>query len=248
MSKDRTLFIEEYKVRGNETDRTGRLSLPGLTNIMQETAGNHAKVLGFSVEELQKQGISWLLYRMQLQVVKWPRYGECIRIETWPSGIQGIYAFREFEIWRENEKLGSASTAWLVFNLSNRKLIKIPREFGEKIPATEEGPRIDLKKKIIIPSELDQSTTVKVAWPHLDLNNHTNNVHYYSWMMGCTPENWHKGKTLVALDAIFKGETGIGNEIEIQSGGESDKMVYRLRMAGSEKEVMVSETIWSKNE
>jgi len=238
------LFIEEYQIRGNEIDRTGKLSLPGLTNIMQETAGNHAKVLGFSVGELQKKGISWLLYRMQLKVANLPHYGDKIRIETWPSGIRGVYAFREFEIWRESEKLGFASTAWLVFNLSNRKLIKIPREFGEKIPDTEEGPRIDLKRKIVAPEKFDNESKVNVGWQHLDLNNHTNNVYYYSWMMGATPESLHVEKTLYEMDAVFKGETGLGDEIRIESWCLDDKMIYRLSHAGSGKEVMISETIW----
>ena len=244
MSDRKTLFIEEYQIRGNETDRAGKLSLQGLTNIMQETAGNHAKVLGFSVEELQRKGISWLLYRMQLSIIKWPQYGDIIRIETWPSGIQGIYAFREFEIRDGSEKIGTASTAWLVFNLENRRLIKIPREFGEKIPSSGEGPRILLKKKIEMPGNFEAGNVIQVEWQHLDLNNHTNNVHYYAWMMGSTPEWLHVEKTLFQLDAIFKGETGLGDRIRIETGILGNKMIYKLSLNDSGKDVMISETIW----
>ena len=40
----------EYLIRRSETDHTGILSLTGFTNMLQETAGNHAKVFEFSVE------------------------------------------------------------------------------------------------------------------------------------------------------------------------------------------------------
>ena len=120
---------------------------------------------------------------MQLYVESWPRYSDQIRIETWPSGIEGIYAFREFEIFVNDIKIGSASTAWLVFKLSSRRLIKIPPEFADKIPGSQEEPTIELKRKFSDLTTPGPVLNVKVAWPHLDLNNHTNNVHYYSWMM-----------------------------------------------------------------
>jgi len=244
MPNSRTIYTEEFRVRGNETDRTGKLSLQALTNLLQESAGNHAAQLGFSVQALQAGGNSWLLYRIQLSIMQWPYYGDIIRIETWPSGIRGLYAFREFDIFFKDKKVGSASTAWLVFNLNKRRLIKIPAEFDKKIPSSDKGPLIDLKRNFSKMNGTANELTVKVGYPHLDLNNHTNNVYYYLWMMMATPEKIHKERELTFMDAIFKNETGLDDDILIETVCEENKVSYRLTAAETGKEVMISETHW----
>src|SRR3990172_1102587 len=92
------VWTETFEVRASETDPTGFASVPAICNYLQEVASNHAQALGVSVEQLTAQGLTWVLARLHVELDAYPAWREPVRVETWPAGLHGRYAVREFLI------------------------------------------------------------------------------------------------------------------------------------------------------
>ena len=59
--KTAAVWTEAFPVRAYEADVNGTLSIAHLCNYLQEAAGNHARSLGVSVEQLQELDLTWML-------------------------------------------------------------------------------------------------------------------------------------------------------------------------------------------
>ena len=86
------IWTEQVRVRAADVTPRGTASVPALVAHFQEAAGRHAAALGVSMQDLLDEGKAWVLARLHLQLERWPRWTETIEIETWPSGLDGLFA------------------------------------------------------------------------------------------------------------------------------------------------------------
>jgi len=71
-----------------------------------------------------EKNIFWVLIRQKVKMYKWPRWHDIVTIQTWPKHFHGLYAFREFEIFINDEKIGECSTTWMILDGKSRRPIK----------------------------------------------------------------------------------------------------------------------------
>ena len=77
-----------FTVRSNELDYRGRVTMPTLVSYMQEAAWENTRDLGISMYDLLERGLTWVLQRMRVEMLRYPEHGESITVETWASGRQ----------------------------------------------------------------------------------------------------------------------------------------------------------------
>jgi medium-chain acyl-[acyl-carrier-protein] hydrolase len=65
---------------------------------MQESAYLHAEHLGVGHTQLAPLQMSWVLSRMRIEISRWPKWGDTVRLRTWPSGRDRLFYYRDFEI------------------------------------------------------------------------------------------------------------------------------------------------------
>jgi hypothetical protein len=89
MILDDRAFVEEYRIRGYEVGPSGETSILTIANLMQEVASNHVVSLwgrsseGFATDpEMTKDGLIFVMTRMQIQMDAYPRWGDVIVFET----------------------------------------------------------------------------------------------------------------------------------------------------------------------
>ena len=66
-------------------DRWGRMRPSALLEIMQETAGDHAALLGVGRDVLAPRGLFWAIVRQTIEINRLPGIGETVLAETWPG-------------------------------------------------------------------------------------------------------------------------------------------------------------------
>jgi acyl-ACP thioesterase len=130
-----------------------------VADYLQEAAGHHAAELGVSMQALLEEGRAWVLAHLRLDVDRLPRWEEDVVVETWPSGLDRLYATREFILYaggREEgagketeasrEEIARGTSAWLVIDAERRRPLRPPQmlrslETPDRPPALDADPR-----------------------------------------------------------------------------------------------------------
>lgn len=236
---------EIFIVKNHETNPLNRISIVSLVNFLQEAAWNNAKKLGFSVHDLHEQGVTWVLHRMKLKVEKLPSYGDEVKVETWPSGKEKYYVYRDFRIYLNGSKIGEAASNWLVFDLNKRRMISTPDFITENVPVVDNDNLEPPKDKIIFPGPVQYSSSFRVEWHHLDLNRHTNHSYYFQWLVESLPLQHIDTRELREVDIIFKTESEYNDQLNVYSTHTADGWFYhKILNAINGKEVVLAKTLW----
>ena len=180
-----------FRVRHPDVGANGLLRPDVLFDYMQELAGDHAEELGFGYNALKEKNLTWILSRLCLSMDRFPAYGEEIQIQTWPSGVDSLFATREFvfksskDAHSEPETVARASSCWLVFHTERMRPVRVS-SLGVDLSAYSDMPRFFPGLGKMVRQEVSHPLTVRVMETMIDLNEHVNNARYiglvYDWL------------------------------------------------------------------
>lgn len=217
-------YEEMFTIRTAETGASGKARFSTLCYLLQEAAGNHAERLGFGMADLLDAGRAWILHRLQVEIARYPRRGREVTVRTWPSGGDGLRAWRDFEMRNgEGELLLRGLSHWLMLDLERRRPLRIPEEIM-RYAEEGEGHVLPLPEGKLPPAgELRGSPLpFRVRRGDLDLNEHVNNVRYLEWMQeALEPEG-----EIRSVDAEFHTECRYGEQVRAvaERAGEGRRM------------------------
>ena len=240
---------EQFQIRSYEIDPSGKVTIQSICNYLQEIASNHAYELGVSVHTLFKQKLTWVLSRLHLQMKAYLKWSEKITIETWPSGVNGLFAIRDFHIFSEqNELIGKATTSWMMLDLKKNRPITMP-DFIQDIKLPDRPRAIDDKfKKLEIPHNYDFNKTFNVRLSDLDVNQHVNYVNYIEWAVETIPIDIWQNFRLDQLEVSFRAESKLGNQIlsRAHQTKKSNQYIFlhKLSLESDNTELAILKTKW----
>ncbi|MBI5583779.1 MAG: hypothetical protein HY892_08130 [Deltaproteobacteria bacterium] len=210
---------EAYRIRSFEVDFRNRLHLNVVFHLLQETATNQIERQGIGVEVLRNRNEAWVLSRLLLEMDRYPGHGEEIRVETWPRGIERLFAHRDFQITTvAREILGRATSYWLLMDLKTRRPKRLHEVF-EHMPTAPDRKALTVNPEKLPPLHKPEPVmTVQAGYPQLDLNNHVNNAHYIEWALDAFPIKMHEAWQPARLQVNFQAETKCGDRITLFKG------------------------------
>ncbi|MBN1388046.1 MAG: hypothetical protein JW965_06330 [Bacteroidales bacterium] len=214
------VYDRTYRVNTYEADASGRLSIPGLFNYLQDAAARHATVLKFGKEHLEKENRFWVLSRILVKMDTMPEWEKETIIRTWPRGVDKLFALRDFEVLGSNgKKYGGATSCWLMVNRKNRRPVR-PDSLLEKL-------NMEMKKESSLeryPSKLPglvnasyKSQVIPVRYSDLDINMHVNNVQYVKWAIDTYALDFILGNKFNSAEVNYLLESVPGDEITVHA-------------------------------
>lgn len=236
------IWSQNYNINTFMVTPQKRLGLYGLLNLIQDSAWIHATHLGHGYEEMMKDHTAWILTRQKLEMDKWPRWGDDLKVITWIRPITNIIAIRDFEFHLNGQKIGRCSTQWLILDLRTRKpaeklLALTPDEFRQDYTCGIDAG------KISIHNSLSELAEFHVRNSDLDLNGHVNNTKYAQWILDSVSYEKHLDYTLKEYEVNFIAETKSGDHIKIFSGKTSDdRFQFQGLRSGDNKIVFTAAT------
>lgn len=210
------VWSEELRVRSYEVDANGRASVLAVCNWLQEAAGNHATALVWAVDQLQAQGLTWVLSRLHLRLNRIPAWREPVTVTTWPAGAQRVYAVREFRVSGENGEIGVATSGWLLVNLASRRPVRPPEPIAAMRAHTPARVLDDPFEKLPELERAEHERSFTVRYSDLDMNRHANNVSVIAWALEAVPEEVLLGSVLTEFEVDFRAEARYGDHITAQ--------------------------------
>ena len=235
MEKD-GVWSEDFKITAFMVDKDREANLTTVQNICQEVAGNHAQFRQLGYEDMHAQGMAWVLNRLKINIIRFPKWMEMVNAKTWVSQMQP-FSHRHFQIKTndtEGAVLANIYTIWIPIDTTTKRPKRLPNfdfplnnivydcEIPEKLPFTEGG---------IL------STEQVVHLSDLDMLGHVNNAKYIEWLLDdfykMDKTNKPKSLEINYLGEVFEGET-----VQIYTQKMEDTVFYSMKNKEDNKELI----------
>ncbi len=207
-------YKKDFEVRYYEIDKFQKATLLTLLNFLEEAAICHSEAAGFGVSRLLEMGRGWVLNRWLLEIDDYPRLGDTVTVETWPSFIEKFYSIREFSVWdRSGRDIVKARSLWIFLDINKRRPVRIPSDFPEAYGFNDKKALERDFSDFEHVEKFDFSAGFNVRRSDIDTNNHVNNARYVEWMLETTPFDVYESGSPSEIEIIYKKETGLGRSV-----------------------------------
>jgi len=205
---------KQITISSYHADMDSKLTIPSIFILCQEIAWEHATLNGFGYKDLKVHNSFWILSRIHIEIDELPKWAQSVNLTSWPSGIEGPFALRDFILRNGAGKtLITATSSWVIVDATTRRP-KRPDTFKNTMPICSDIRATETNAPRIRPSQGETVAEIrhKVGICDLDINNHINNVKYTEWALNLMPYSEYKEKTVCCIDVNYLSE-GFYNDI-----------------------------------
>lgn len=208
------MYIEHNFFIGlRDIDFNNNLKIKSLLSFLEDIGGIHSNKVGYGLLDIPEKKKSWILLNWKVQIFERPKYSENLRIKTWSRSMEKIYAFRDFEIYNEqNQKVAIATSKWVCVNTENGSICKIDDTI--KNAYTIETPCVfenDIDK-LSDPGNYIDNCTINITKDMIDVNGHVHNLEYIDFASQILPyEIMQDAKN---IDVLYKKEIKANTKIK----------------------------------
>jgi medium-chain acyl-[acyl-carrier-protein] hydrolase len=248
-----SVWTGEYEVHSYEVGAGGAATIPVICRFLQESAWHHARSVKQWYDDLVDLGCFWVLSRLTLRMERYPLWGEKIVVKTWGSGIDRLFALRDFIVRDEKGAvIGSARSAWLVVNEKTRKPRRIEPLFTGSPVLADLRAFEDLPEKLPALGNPVKGRSFPVRYSDLDIQNHVNNSQYAEWCLDSFPPPLHATHHPSVFSVNFLAECAYGDVVTLQTeparGSLPEEPAYLVAVLKEpdEKEICRARILWRK--
>jgi len=242
------ILTKQYEVRSHEADHQGKAKVLTLLNFLQDAALEHSQVLGLSVQELFRRGLTWVLSHYHVIIQRYPDWKETVTVRTWPSEQQEFFGLRDFEMTdARGERVLAATTSFVALNLRTKQPVNLENlniNFApiEKKAVTHTFPPLP------VPEQADLELTFKVRRGDLDINRHVNHTVYMTLALETVPPEVFRKKRPAEIEVVFKSEALYGDQIlsrtQLKKTGDEIECIHQLCREDRKKDFTLLRTRW----
>ena len=172
----------KMKIPFDMSDVNGYIKIPQLILLSLQVSGMQSIELGMSdMYILENYNLVWIITDYDIDVVRLPKFGEEMTIETEALSYNRLFCYRRFTVFDENDvAVIEMMATFVLMDRDSRKVHAVE----PKIVAPYEA---EFSKKLIRGPkypELKDSTSkdYHVRFYDLDMNGHVNNSKYLDWI------------------------------------------------------------------
>jgi len=240
------MHSQVYTVRNYELGPYQAIHVRTLLDYLQETADSHIRNLGVSVQDLMEKNLLWVLVAYHLKIVRYPRTGETITVNTWYPGRHERFYLRDFEIQDAGgHKIAAATTSWALIDAVKRR----------PVSNDDDLPDLPVLKRRAVEGQFEhlppadsphRSDPFTVRSSCLDMYRHVNHVFYIQWALDSVSPGIEKGVLPFSIEAVFKAEAVAGDRLvaALQPTEEEGTWLHSITREDSGKEITRLRTRW----
>ena len=214
MLDEKNIYTNQYRIESFLCDQHDRLSMWGLSRLLQSVAEEHTLLTHVSYYDLIKQDKAWVLSRMYYQVDTMPEYTAVVNFATWSRGIDGLFNARDFLVTAaDGTRLAAATAYWVVIDFNSRHVVRLndimDNYVHHHVCATDKERLSKIRIQPMEDSCRVERFDVKPSM--FDHTRHVNNSEYVRWIDDNLPE----GRQLKSLEISYIAETRKGESVDV---------------------------------
>lgn len=241
------VYKKPFVVRAVDVDGSGLIQPVVLVEHLLDAAGEHAASGGLAVTEMFRKGVTWVLSRFHIEILRYPAWGRTVTIETWPSGRHPLFATRDYTAEDEQGTVATATSSWLIVDLKTRRPVRTD-DYLEGFPLLEKRALDDPFASLPAPAPGDVAGEFPVFFSDIDLNRHVTASVYIHRALESAPREILFRLRPASIEVNFRGEAFYGDRlasrIERLEGGEPVRFLHRISRAADDKELTLLRTSW----
>lgn len=116
-------YANEFYLTASEVNAQREMSLSRMVITLIDTATAHANLLGIGFDRMIRDGISWVLSRLTIDLIAPVTVNRTYRIETWVESTSRLFSERDFELTdvESDRVVMQAHSIWMAVNMSTRR-------------------------------------------------------------------------------------------------------------------------------
>lgn len=226
---------KQYTIRSYECDCNNNLRILTLMNILQDIADENAALLGFGLDFCIKNGLTWVGTNYALEINRLPKIHENIKIVTWPSARNKFSAYRDFEVFGEDDQsIIKASSEWALISLAKRRPVSVLDNLPIKDIVESRAIETDFPKIPDVEAFEDQYK-FRVRFDDIDINKHINNAVYILWASEAVDSEFRLNNVPAEIKINFKKEGFIGEKVMVITERNNKNSLHSIRTYGNDE-------------
>ena len=222
------MYEKDFTVEYVDVDVNNKLSNFGFFKYLQEIACLHADACEYGLNSVYKTRVAWILLDWKLNIFSRPSWNSSIHIKTWPSQMDFVSCYRDFEITgMSGEIIATATSRWVLVNIDSKHMSKIAPEVIEAFGACQESACEDKIEKIKEPETYEKSLEYTIMKRDIDTNRHLNNLNYILLASELLPDNTYYSK----IDVMYKKQCFLGDSVLLKSHMDNGECVVSVKSA-----------------
>lgn len=246
------VFEKQYEINYYNLDNSLKCKITSILDFFCDIGMQQSEELGVGVDSLTARNLTWVFYKYNINMKRYPRYGEKIRIITDPIGFKKFYAFRDYTILDEGNKvIGEGKSLFFLIDLAKRRPTRIPKDLYEAYGCADE---IKDNPTIVDPEKLEEEQYFRefyVRRSDIDSNKHVNNTKYVEWALEVIPDEIVDEYELDNISIVYSKEITYGHMVKTKcSVHNEDNGIIKIRHLIQDDEgrdITLINTFWRKN-
>ena len=172
----------KMKIPFDMADMNGHIKLPDVVLLSLQVSGMQSIELGVGDKTiLENYNLVWIISGYDIEVIRLPRFGEEITIETEALSYNRLFCYRRFTIYDETgQELIHMMATFVLMDRDSRRVHVVEPEIVAPYQS-------DFDKKLIRGPKYESlnesiSKDYHVRFYDLDMNGHVNNSKYLDWI------------------------------------------------------------------
>ena len=172
----------KMKIPFDMADMNGHIKLPDVVLLSLQVSGMQSIELGVGDKTiLEDYNLVWIIAGYDIEVIRLPRFGEEITIETEALSYNRLFCYRRFTIYDEaGQELIHMMATFVLMDRDSRKVHAVEPEIV--VPYQSEFSKKLLRGPKYQSLENPISKDYHVRFYDLDMNGHVNNSKYLDWI------------------------------------------------------------------
>ena len=204
------MYEMNIRVRYSEINKQKQVDLSQIVNYFQDCSTFHSEDVGYGIDVLEELGKVWFLCGWQVEVERYPKFGEKLTIATWPYDRNDLYAYRNFVMIDEKgNTIAKANSIWFLVDIGTEKPVRITENDVIMYGMEEKLSMNYSQRKIKIFGELEQREGFPILKAHIDTNGHVNNSQYIQFAQEYIPSDF----VITSMRVDYKKAAKLGEQV-----------------------------------
>ncbi len=204
------MYELKTKVLYSDIAEDGRAHPHQLMDFFQDCSVMDSESVGMDTLKLREEGYAWVVSSWNIEIDRYPAFGEELIVRTWPYSFDKLYGHRNFDILDgDGVEIVRADSLWLMINIEK----EMPKRLTEDdMKGYILGERIDMppmERKLPVIEEGDRLEPFRIRRMDIDTNSHVNNARYIAMAEEYLPE----GVLPYSFKVMYRKAAKFGNKI-----------------------------------
>ena len=221
------IFKEKFKMGLKDIGKENKIKNRAILEILENIGSYHSDIAGYGANDTEKNGLTWILLDWKLEVLKRPKYGQELEVNTWAKSGNKFFTYRDYEVYDQNNNLCAIATSkWTLINIEEGKMERITDEIMKPYKLEEKDVFPSRKmEKIKIPEEFTSSIKYTVIRKDIDINKHMHNLYYLDLAYEALPEEVYQNRPYNNVRISYKKEIKLGETVNCKYAKENEKHI-----------------------